>query len=139
LLRKKFNNIFVRIVPLIIVMSSTCKLKDTSSNAARAKVDADVSTTTEWYLISIDGQYLKYLTFLYNLQFHFTNVNVAVRVGVRFYTERGSLNRTQSTRISFFLQRQKQGCQIFLGTNIRKNIPNDHKQYQKAGNYTKCP
>jgi hypothetical protein len=31
-----------------------------------------------------------------------------------------------------------QGCQIFLGPNIpkRKNIPNDHKLYQKAIYYT---
>jgi hypothetical protein len=29
-----------------------------------------------------------------------------------------------------------QGCQIFLGQNW-KNVPNDHKLYQKAINYTK--
>jgi hypothetical protein len=33
--------------------------------------------------------------------------------------------------------REKQGCQIFLGTTYQngKNIPNDHKIYQMAINY----
>jgi hypothetical protein len=34
-----------------------------------------------------------------------------------------------------------QGCQIFLGQTFKigTNIPNDHKQYQRAINYTKWP